>query len=407
VNLIASFTREDGSPSLSQLGDPLLPTPNSRIFDFVTGRNAIVETITGGNPDLNSDSRRVFKLGGTVRPFEKLDLELRADYVRTRIKDPISSFPGPTAAIEAAFRERFVRTGDGCAEQPVDYARCELVRVDLRPVNFDSSARDELRWGFNFTKPLTSARPTQAQIEQFRRQREQSGQPVPPFPAGGSGGGRDGAQGGGQGGQGGWSGGGQGGGWRGGGPFGGGRQGGRLQLSVYHSWALKDQVRIAPGLPVLDYLNGEVADGGSGRPRHKIEANGGYFNNGLGARFSADWQSGNRVNGGQSGELRFSPLLKVNANLFANLGERFDLVTKYPWMRGSQVRLSVNNIFDAKQKVRDGAGVMPVNYQPDLIDPQGRTIRFSIRKLFLPPRSFFRPPAGGAGGRSEGARTGS
>ena len=403
VNLIASFTREEGSPSLSQLGDPLLSTPNSRIFDFVTGRNVLAETVTGGNPDLNSDRRRVFKLGGTVRPFPKLDVELRADYVRTRISDPISTFPGPTAAIEAAFPNRFVRQGAGCAEQPVDYAQCDLVRVDVRPVNLDSSARDELRWGFNFSKPLTSARPTQAQIEQWRRQREQSGQPVPAFPPPGGSGGGDTS---GSGGSGRWTGGGQGGNWRGGGggPFGGGRQGGRLQLSVFHTWLFKDEVRIAPGLPVLDYLDGEVAAGGSGRSRHKIEANGGYFNNGLGARLSANWQNGSRVNGGQSGKLDFSPLLKVNANLFANLGERFDLVTKYPWLRGAQLRLGVDNIFDAKQKVRDSAGQIPVYYQPDLLDPQGRTIRISIRKLFLPPRSFFRPPTA-VGGPSEGART--
>ena len=48
---------------------------------------------------------------------------------------------------------------------------------------------------------------------------------------------------------------------------------------------------------------------------------------------------------------------------------------------------------------------MPVNYQPDLLDPQGRTIRISIRKLFLPPRSFFRRPTA-VGGPSEGARRG-
>ncbi|MFL6735259.1 MAG: TonB-dependent receptor [Sphingomicrobium sp.] len=388
VNLIASYTREEGAPSLTQLGNPVISTPETRIYDFVRGEDTLVTTITGGNPSLESDVRRVMKIGGTVRPWSKTDLEIRADYVHTRTKDPISSFPGPTEAIEEAFPERFLRDQEG-----------NLVSVDLRPVNFDSSAKDELRWGFNFSKPLSSARPTQAQIDQFRRQREQSGQPVPAFPAGGSGnnaGGRGNA------GSGGWQGRQGGRGFGGGGAFGGGRQGGRLQLSVFHTWLLKDEVKIAPGLPVLDYLDGEVADAGSGRSRHRIEANGGYFNNGLGARFSINWQNGSHVNGGETGELDFAPLTKVNANLFANLGERFDLVTKYPWLRGTQVRLSVDNIFDAKQRVRDAAGFVPVNYQSDLLDPQGRTIRLSIRKLFLPPRSFFRS----SGGQGGGARTG-
>jgi outer membrane receptor protein involved in Fe transport len=88
--------------------------------------------------------------------------------------------------------------------------------------------------------------------------------------------------------------------------------------------------------------------------------------------------------------LRFSPLAKVNFSLFANLGDRLDLVLKHPWLRDTQLRVGVENIFDAKQKVRDAAGGVPVNYQTDLLDPQGRTIRISLRKLFSPPRIFRR-----------------
>jgi hypothetical protein len=387
VNLIASYTREEGSPSLAQLGNPVISTPNSRIFDFVTGQNATVESISGGNPSLRSDVRRVIKLGGTARPLEKLDLEMRADYTHTRTRDPISGFPGPTPAIQAAFPDRFQRDTNG-----------NLIRVDLRPVNFESSARDEIRWGFNFTKPLTSARPTQAQIDSFRQMAQRNGLSVPQGQRGGPGGdggraagNRAGSGGGGQGG------------FRGGGGFGGGRQGGRLQLSVFHTIILKDQVRIAPGLPVLDYLGGEAAEGSSGRSQHRVEINGGYFNNAFGARISANWQSGSLVTGGRSGTLRFTPLTKVNANLFLNAGERFDLVTKHPWLRGTQFRLSLDNIFDARQRVRDAAGFVPVNYQPDYQDPQGRTVRISIRKLFLPPPSFFRRN-GGLGGGNGGGR---
>ncbi len=142
-------------------------------------------------------------------------------------------------------------------------------------------------------------------------------------------------------------------------------------------------MRLAPGLPVLDYLDGEAAEGTT-RARHRVEVDAGWFNNSFGARLSSDWRGGSTVNGGRSGTLDFASLTKVDLNFFANLGERFDLVAKYPWLRGSQARLGVDNIFDSKQKVRDAAGFVPVNYQPDLIDPQGRTIMISIRKLFLP-----------------------
>lgn len=368
LNLIGSWTREQGAPGLQQLGDPVLVTADSRIFDFSRGETVLVEAVTGGNPDLTFHTRNVLKLGGTFRPLKDTDLRLRADYVSTRTDDPIARFPGPTDAVEAAFPERFTRDAGG-----------NLVRVDLRPVNYDSSARDELRWGFTFTKPLESARPSQSTIARLRQARQRPGgapsaEGAPPSAEGAppSAEERRGGRGG-----------------RGGGP-GGGRQGGRLQLSAFHTLLLKDEFRIRPELPIIDFLDGEVAEGGTGRPRHRIEVRAGWFNNALGARLSADWQSGSRVVGGPSGDLEFAPLARFDLRLFANLGERLDLVTKQPWLRGTQVRLGVDNIFDARQKVRDAAGLVPISFQPDLLDPQGRTVSLSIRKLFLPPRSFFR-----------------
>lgn len=365
LNLIASVTREEGAPGLTQLGDPVLETPGTRIFDFTTGQTVEVTAITGGNPELRADHRTVWKLGGTWQPFEKTDLDLRFDYTRSRLKDPVSTFPGPSEALEAAFPERFTRDASG-----------QLIRVDLRPVNFDRADRDTIRWGFNFQKPLRSARPTASQIQQIRANAGLPPRGPRPEGANASGGGageRRGGRGGGFGG------------------FGGGRQGGRLQLSVFHTLTLKDEVRIRPGLPVLDYLDGEALDGNGGRPQHQLEVEGGYFNNGLGARLSANWRSGTEIEGGESGDLRFSPLTRVNLRFFANLGERFDLLAKAPWLRGTQVRLSVDNIFDAKPRVTGAGGVTPLNYQSDLLDPLGRTVSISIRKLFLPSRFRQRP----------------
>ena len=73
-------------------------------------------------------------------------------------------------------------------------------------------------------------------------------------------------------------------------------------------------------------------------------------------------------------------------------------MAKHPWLRGTQVRFSVDNIFDEKQKVRDAAGETPLNYQPDLLDPLGRTFKISLRKLFLPRPQFIRRGAGGGSG---------
>lgn len=257
--------------------------------------------------------------------------------------------------------------------------------VDLRPVNFDRSRRETLRLGFDFSKPLRSARPSQAAIESFRARRGASGaspqvQAPPPRE------GRGGAQAG------------PGGGFRGFGRFGGGRNGGRLTFSLTDTITFVDEVTIRPGLAKLDYLDGDALGQRGGRPRHEVEARGGYFNNGLGARLAVNWQTGTRVTTATGNDLRFSPVSTVDLRLWGNFGQRFDLVAKHPWLRGTSVRLEVNNLFDSKPRVRNAIGEVPFGHQPDLLDPLGRTIGISIRKLFLPPRSFFRRDGGGGGG---------
>jgi hypothetical protein len=391
LNLITSWTREEGPPTINQLGDPILVTENARIFDFTTGTTAIVTATTGGNPDLHSDRRNVFKVGGNWQPSAKLDLRLRADFVHQRVEHPISNISA-TPAIVAAFPERFVcdtptGTCDGTGQ---------LVSVDLRPVNFDHSRRDQLRVGFDFSKPLKSRRPSQSVIDQMRAQFRNAfgggrvgpgaqGQSAPP-PEGQAGPPPEGGppSGEGRGGRG--FGGGRGGG--GGGFFGGGNRG-RITFSLTDTITFVDKVTIAPGLE-LDYLHGDAAGASGGTPRHLVEARAGYFNNGLGARLGANYRSGTHVDSLTGDDLKFSPLATFDLRLFANPGDIPELVVKHPWLRGTQVQLNIDNIFDPKPRVRNAAGEVPFNYQPDLLDPLGRTIGITIRKLFLPPPSFFR-----------------
>ncbi|MGA9582465.1 MAG: TonB-dependent receptor, partial [Allosphingosinicella sp.] len=143
VSLIASVTDEDGAPSMQQLGDPLQQTPGVRVFDFVRGETVEVTSISGGNPNLVADNRRVWKLGANVRPLSDKDLSLSANFTSSRIVNAISGFPAATAEIEAAFPDRFQRDSDG-----------RLLLVDTRPVNFARVERSELRWGFNLSLPV-------------------------------------------------------------------------------------------------------------------------------------------------------------------------------------------------------------------------------------------------------------
>jgi outer membrane cobalamin receptor len=381
LSLIASVTDEDGAPSMQQLGNPVVQTPNVRVFDFTRGETVDVTSIDGGNPALLADNRRVFKLGATLRPISETDLSVTANYTNSRTRGAISSFPAITPEIEAAFPDRFERGGDG-----------RLLRIDTRPVNFERVDREELRWGINFSKPIASARPPRealpTRVQERIRQREAAGA------AGSAGGAETGAAGGSR--EGGQRRRGAGGGGAGGGPggFGGGRfggrggQGGRLQFALYHTWRFEDSVLIREGVPELDFLNGSAAGSRGGRPRHEIEGQAGIFKNGYGARLTANWQSGTSVDGlaggsaGTAQDLDFSDYATVNLRLFANLGEQ-QIVRRMPWLRGTRVSLAVNNLFNARPQVRDATGAAPLGYLPDELDPLGRTVTLSIRKLFF------------------------
>jgi hypothetical protein len=372
LQIIGSYSQEEGAPSIQQLGNPIIATPNVRVFDFVTGKTVEITRIDGGNPFLGADRRMVWKLGGRLNPIPETDLSLQADYTSSRITGPISGFPTATAEIEAAFPNRFTRDADGT-----------LTQIDSRPVNFDRSERSELRWGINFSEALEPSKAERerfaqrrAEFEKMRKEAEAAGKPLPPLPSwmqaqrpGGPGAGPP----------------------RGpGGPGGGGgRFGeGRLQLSLFHTWRFTDTILIRDGVPKLDLLNGSATGSSGGVPRHLLDARAAVNRFGLGGRVNINWQSGTDVlvtPGGPPSpdDLRFSSLTTVNLRLFVDLGQRWSVMRKAPWLRGTRVSVGIDNLFDDRIDVTDRAGTTPINYQPFLVDPVGRRVEVSIRKLFF------------------------
>ena len=398
LRVIVSFTDQDQAPSANNLADPQVVTPNTLVFDYVRGVTASVTRITGGNPLLSPSNRHQFKAGFSLTPLPKSDFRLQADYTRQSTDNPIRSFPEPTAAVEAAFPQRFVRDAAG-----------NLLSVDARQLNFQSQTASQLRWGFSVSQSIKSR--TQKQIEAYR-----AGTGPNPF-AGMSFGGRRGAPGGGQasrneqpgsGDQGGAPpsagnpsqgaarefGGGQG---RGGGGFGrgggfGGRGGagggGRLRFSFFHTWQFENRLVIRDGVPVLDYLDGAAFGSTGGASRHKLELQAGYSNNGLGFRLNGTYNSGTRVDGGTlaaPNTLYFGRLSTFNFGIWQETAGNLSLLRKYPWARGMRVSFDVRNILNTRQDVRDAAGVRPISYQPGSIynDALGRTVRLTIRKQFF------------------------
>lgn len=158
-----------------------------------------------------------------------------------------------------------------------------------------------------------------------------------------------------------------------------------MQFALYHTWVFRDDVLIRPGVPLLDQLNGAAAGANGGQPRHALEAQGGFTRNGIGARFNANWQSGTFVRGGTAstaGDLNFSSLTTANLRLFLDAAQ-MPLFTGKSWARGLRLSFSVNNLFDRRLRVTDATGATPLSYQPGYINPIGREVRVSVRKLLF------------------------
>ncbi len=331
LTLTGSMAGEEAAPTLFQLRDPGLVSPGVTVFDFVRGESVIVTQTSGGNPLLRAEKQRDLKFGLSLEVPKVEGLSLSATYYRNRSTNPITSFPAITSAIQAAFPGRITRDASG-----------RLTAIDVRAINFQSDKSEELRWGFNFSR----------------------GSGGPP----GMGGGRPG--------------GGPPRGGPGGGPGFGPPSGKRFSLSVFHTIKLADTVQIAPGVVGLDLLHGDATGNLGGTARHKVDLEGGLFNNGIGMRFNGSWDSGSTVRGGLSPDLRFGDLATLNLRLFVNFDQRKEMVKSVPFLKGSRLMLRVDNLTGAIRHVRDATGAVPLRYQPGYLDPLGRVVELSFRKSF-------------------------
>ena len=155
----------------------------------------------------------------------------------------------------------------------------------------------------------------------------------------------------------------------------------RLIFSIDHVWRLQDRLTLTDGGPVLDLLDGGALDLRGGRARHSVEAQAGAFKRGLGARITARWQAGTTLRG-PGDDLNYGDLATVDLNLFANLAEQMGGTKAPGWAKGARLSLGIVNLFDTRQAVRDATGATPIAFQQAYLNPLGRTIALSLRKLF-------------------------
>jgi len=361
LRLLVSVSHEEAAPTIQQLGNPLVVTPNVRIFDLVNGETVDITRLDGGNAALTADSRRVIKIGGSWKPFAS-ELNLSMNFIDSRLKGQVETFPTATPEIEAAFPDRFVRDAGG-----------RLLQIDNRPINFAGADRQELRTGLSLFQSLKPTAKEKAEAERRRdafekrkAERDAANGETPatnavPPPRGGRGGGSS----------------------------------GRIFVSLFYTLHTINRINIRDGIAPLDLLNGSATSGRGGQPRHEVEMRIGANKAGLGGRLSLDWRSGSTIKADPSiaapgnGDLIFSDFATLNLRLFADLGSQRRLLKAAPFLRGSRVSLKIDNITNARLNVRNRLGDVPLGYQPDQLDPLGRTIGIQFRKVFLA-----RPPEG-------------
>ncbi|WP_073981493.1 hypothetical protein [Erythrobacter donghaensis] len=157
-------------------------------------------------------------------------------------------------------------------------------------------------------------------------------------------------------------------------------QGWRYFFNLTHTIELANEILVAPGLDPLDQLDGE-ATSAFGQPRHSSRLEAGLFGKGVGFRLSGVYTGETRLDGTvAANDLFFDDIVTFNLRVFANMGE----VTgkNEGFLKDFRVSFVADNVFDAQRRVRDGAGITPVNYNAFVIDPLGLYLGIDLRKLF-------------------------
>ncbi|MGV3512700.1 MAG: TonB-dependent receptor [Novosphingobium sp.] len=355
LTLQASYVAADKAPTLTELGGPSILTENVSIYDFSRGETVLARVISGGNPNLVKERQRDWKFGlNWTLPFLK-DSTFVAEYFRNRSSNTTNDFPLLTPDVEAAFPGRVVRDSSG-----------RIISVDQSPVTFAEEKSSRLRYGLNLSGSFGKPDPTM-QRGPMAGLRGGGGAGGPRAGGARPGGGPRADGGGGRGGPGGFNSDGR----------------GRWNLSVFHTVRFQQSVQIANGGTVLDLLDGEAISGSVAR--HSLEMEGGGFYRGFGLRLNGNYTGGSRIDASGlpgSTTLRFDPIATFNLRLFADLGRKEKLVEKVPFLKGSRLSLSVDNVFNAQQRVTDDTGTVPLRYQPGYLDPRGRVFEIEFRKQF-------------------------
>ena len=321
VSLLLGVSRDAVVPTMQQIGAPPDSAPAVPLYDFGTGQSTAVASVTGGEPGLVPDRRAVAKAELTVKASR--DLTLTGTITDITDHHELFAFGGWAPAFVAAFPARFQTDAAG-----------EVITADMRPFTAAREHRDELRLAAAFSHSFSPG-------------------------TGPSVGGKS---------------------------FGGnhafGAYGSMVQASLTDTVRLTDSLMLTAHGPGLDLVGADPLGDALRVARHRIEAQISATHAGFGLRANAVWTSGGLAGAGTPGALTLSDRFAVNARFFWFPASRPGWQRAAPWLRGVRFLLAIDNLFGSWQHVADMAGQTPLAYQRGLLDPIGRTVRFSIRKTF-------------------------
>ena len=163
LTLTANHINREVAPTLSQLGNPAIATPNVPVFDIANNETVLATVISGGNPNLPAQSQSDWKFGLIWQlPFID-DATVSVDYFDNHSDDVTSGLPTLTPEIEAAFPGRVTRDATG-----------RLVQLDDRFVTFAQRDEKRLQFGLNLSGRIggdDDERGEGAEVRRWRRWR--------------------------------------------------------------------------------------------------------------------------------------------------------------------------------------------------------------------------------------------
>ncbi len=163
---------------------------------------------------------------------------------------------------------------------------------------------------------------------------------------------------------------------------------GNWTLNVNYRLRLRDERLIRAGFPVLDFHNGAAYNFMGGLSRHEVDASAFWYRGGKGVFIYGSWRDKSRVFDDSLGQvargsrLDFSSLLTLNLYSFFDLDASAKLLKSAPFLKGTRLSISINNLLGNAMEVRDENRLIPLSYQRGYLDPTGRSIKINLRKQF-------------------------